>query len=151
MTDLEQWKNDIYVYNEEYEKVLAGIRETVKKAKRLLHQKKPTAEIADELVNVTLGLQKLVDLNAEAGYNYRGIKGFYERTLISRKLDIMRAPGEKKVAANVAEGEAVIESQEEFALMNEAERYQTTCEKRYEATKELVASLRTKLEYGYKP
>ncbi len=148
--ELARWDKTLIEYNERYETLDDKIKEKVKIAKRLLHLKKPSADIADALIEISLLLQRLVDFNAEAGYNARGIKNFYERSLIKRKLEIM-AEGEKKIAANVAEGQAVLDCQEMFTEMNLAELLKDTCERRYEATKELVASLRTKLEYGYKP
>lgn len=148
--ELAQWEKTLIEYNERYEKFDDEIKEKVKIARRLLHLKKPSADVADSLLEVSLVLQRLVDFNAEAGYNARGTKNFYERSLIKRKHEIM-AEGEKKVAANVAEGQAVLDCQEMFTEMNLAELLKDTIERRYEATKELVASLRTKLEYGYKP
>lgn len=149
-TEYQEWVNSLFVYNEDYEKVNLKIKDDTKFAKRLLRQKQSSVGIADALVDISVHLQRLVDLNAEAGYNYRGIKNFYERALITKKFEIMGSE-EKKIAANVAEGQAVLDCAEEFFLVNEAERYKDTCEKRYEATKQLVVSLQTKLAYGFKP
>jgi hypothetical protein len=148
--ELKHWSDTLIEYNERYESLDNKIKEKVKFAKRLLHLKKPSPDVADALVEVSLVVQQLVDFCADAGYNARGTKNFYERSLIKRKLEIM-AEGEKKIAANVAEGQAVIDCSDIFLESNLAEMLRETTEKRYEATKELVASLRTKLEYGYKP
>lgn len=148
--ELKHWSETLIEYNERYEKWNDSIKEKVKIAKRLLHLKKPSTDVADALVEMSLVLQQLVDFNADAGYNARGTKNFYERSLIKRKHEIM-AEGEKKIAANVAEGQAVIDCSDIFLESNLAELLRETTEKRYDATKELVASLRTKLEYGYKP
>lgn len=144
------WRRTIEEYNGRYEALNDDIKATVKIAKRLLHQKKPTTDIADALIDVSLILQRLVDFNADAGYNFRGTKEFYERSLIKRKHEIM-AEGEKKIAANVAEGLAVIDCHEEYLELNLAEMLRDTTQYRYEATKELVVSLQTKLTYGFKP
>ena len=148
--ELQMWQRTLIEYNERYEKLDNDTKEKVKLAKRLLHQKKPSTEIADALVDMALLLQKYVDFNADAGYNARGTKNFYERSLIQRKHEIM-AEGEKKVAANVAEGQAVLDCQEMFTEMNLAQLLEDTCNKRFESIGLLVESLRTKLEYGYKP
>ena len=148
--ELKHWSETLIEYNERYESLNDDIKEKVKLARRLLHAKKPSTDIADALVEMSLVLQRLVDFNADAGYNARGTKNFYERSLIKRKHEIM-TEGEKKIAANVAEGQAVIDCSDVFLESNLAELLRETTEKRYEATKELVASLRTKLEYGYKP
>ena len=148
--ELKHWSETLIEYNERYEKLNEDIKEKVKLAKRLLHLKKPSADVADALTDISLILQRLVDFNADAGYNARGTKNFYERSLLKRKHEIM-TEGEKKVAANVAEGQAVIDCSDIFLESNLAEMLRETTEKRYDATKELVTSLRTKLEYGYKP
>ena len=93
--ELAQWKKTLIEYNERYEKFDDEIKEKVKIARRLLHLKKPSADIADSLLEVSLVLQRLVDFNAEAGYNARGTKNFYERSLIKRKHEIM-AEGRRK-------------------------------------------------------
>ena len=155
MTEVEQWKNDLFVYNEDYEKIALKVKDLSNRAYGLVGEFKPlTAEqfqiLASVGVALSVQLQRLVDSRAEAAYNYRGVKNFYERTLKERKLVIM-GRGEKKTAAGVAEDQALIESFAEFDLVNEAERYAETSDKRWESTERLIASVRTKLDYGQHP
>lgn len=149
--ELLMWQKNLVEYNERYEKFDAELKEKVKLAKRLLNLQSPASEVADALIEMSLLMQKMVDYTADAGYNARGTKNFYERSLIKRKFEIMKAETEKKIAANVAEGQAVIDCADIFHESNLADLLRETVEKRYESTKELAESLRTKLIYGYKP
>lgn len=155
MTELEQWKHDLFSYTEEYEKVALQIKERSNHGYGLISEYKPldasqVEKLKDVGVALSTQLQRLVELRSEAFYNYRALKNFYERTVIERKLAIMGS-GEKKIAAGVAENQATLESFAEFDLMNEAERYADTSDKRWEATVKLIDSLRTKLNYGSTP
>lgn len=156
MTELEQWKNDFYEYNNEYEKVALKIKDLSNKAYNLVSEFKPLTTAQNDILSsvgvaLSVQLQRLVELRAEAAYNFRGVKNFYELTLIRHKLALMRSGREKKVAANVAENEAQQLSTEEFSLMNEAERYIEISDKRWETTERLVTSIQTKLNYGSNP
>jgi len=150
MNELEQWKNDIWEYNKNYEAIELRIKEHSNTALKLLRRPIPHPDVATESAELSLLLERLVEVCAEASYNYRGVKNFYEVTLMKRKLSIMRNE-EKKIAANVAEAEAVIASATEFSLMNEAERYKETSDKRYSATERLIESIHIRLNYGNKP
>lgn len=156
MTELDQWKNDLSVYNDEYEKIALKVKDLSNQAFSLVSEFKPlTSAQYDTLSSVgvalSVQLQRLVESRAEAAYNFRGVKNFYERTIIERKLGLMRSSREKKIAAGVAENEAVQLSTEEFELMNEAERYADVSDKRWETTERLIASIQTKLSYGQHP
>lgn len=149
MTELEQWHSDVALYNDEYDVLAAKIREDSNTALKALRKNHPKSEAADAVTELSLDLQRLVEVRASAVYNFRGVKNFYERSLIQRKLEIMRNSGEKKIAANVAEGEAVIQSSDEFFLLNEVEKLYEVAEKRFSATETLIESLHLKLKYGY--
>lgn len=155
--ELDQWRNDLQVYNEDYENIALLVKKYANQAYALVSEfKAPLTPIDNELlaalgIALSVQLQRLVDVRAEAAYNFRGTKNFYDRTVIGRKFQLMRGGGEKKIAANVAEGEAIQLSTKEFDIMNEAERYADISDKRWETTKELIASIRSKLDYGPKP
>lgn len=144
----EQWQSDIFAYNERYEKLNIQIRDHTNRSLRFLRSRRPTPEVSDELLELSRCLQKLVDLRAEAGYIYRGVKQFYEVTRSSHKRNLIK---EKKLAANVASDEAQELSALEFDTLNEAESNFETADRRWEATKEMLENLRTKLIYGYEP
>lgn len=150
MTELDQWDNDMKAYNDKYEDIALKINQHGSKAVKLLRPKFPSTEAATESVELCVLLERLVEVCADAAYNYRGIKNFYERTLVSNKLMLM-SDKEKKVAANVAESKAIELSLKEFELLNEAERYYDIVIKRYQATERLIDSIHLKLNYGNKP
>lgn len=148
--ELKSLYDEIFRYDEKYEELNAKVKAHTKTALQRLRAHRPSADVVDVLNELGMDLQKLVDIRAEAAYNSRGAKQLYERTLIKRKLEIMSSK-EKKIAANVAEGMAVIDSAEEFELMNQAQMRADTSDKRYEATLVMVENLRMKLSYGYEP
>lgn len=148
--ELQSLYNDVFGYDDKYEALNAKVKEHTKTAMQRLRARRPSVDVVDALNELGMDLQKLVDIRAEAAYNFRGAKQFYERMLIKRKLEIMSSK-EKKVAANVAEGMAVIDSAEEFELMSQAQMRADTSDKRYEATLGMVENLRMKLNYGYEP
>ncbi len=148
--ELKSLYDDIFRYDEKYEELNAKVKGHTKTALQRIRAHRPSADVVDVLNELGMDLQKLVDIRAEAAYISRGAKQFYERTLIKRKLEIMSSK-EKKIAANVAEGMAVIDSAEEFELMNQAQMRADTSDKRYEATLGMVENLRMKLSYGYEP
>lgn len=148
--ELQSLYDEVFRYDEKYETLNAKVKEHTKTAMQRLRANRPSADVVDVLNELGMDLQKLVDIRAEAAYISRDAKQFYERMLIKRKLEIMSSK-EKKIAANVAEGMAVIDSAEEFEMMNQAQMRADTSDKRYEATLVMVENLRMKLNYGYQP
>ena len=148
---MESWRQSITSYNEEYEKLNRQIKHEYKQAGELLTLHKPNAEIAKAINSVAKQLARLVELRSEGGWNYRGLKNFYERTVIERKHEIMRTGKEKNLTEAMAYEEAVLASAKEFELLNLAQAYYDNVDGRFIATKLLIESLQLRLSYGENP
>ena len=148
---MDSWRQSVESYNEEYEKLNRQIKYEYKQAGELLTLHKPNAEIAKAISKVTVQLARLVELRSEGGWNYRGIKDFYERTLIERKQEILRTREEKNLTDDVAYEEAKLASTEEFELLNMAKAYYDNVDGRFIATRLLIESLHLRLTYGENP
>lgn len=148
---MESWRQSVESYNEEYEKLNRQIKYEYKQAGELLTLHKPNAEIAKAISNVAKQLARLVELRSEGGWNYRGLKDFYERTVIERKHEILRTREEKNLTEAAAYEEAILASSEEFELLNLAQAYYDNVDGRFIATKLLIESLQLRLTYGENP
>lgn len=136
MNALEQWKNDVHVYNETYEAINRDLKQIVKEAKPLLESKSPSSELANVAIKLSIVTQRLVDSVAAAGYNVRGINELRNITLQSEY--------NKEIPAEFT-------TLEVFELWNEARMCQVAVTNRWDATLELIRSVRSKLDYGYQP
>lgn len=148
---MDSWRQSVESYNEEYEKLNRQIKYEYKQAGELLTLHKPNAEIAKAISNVAKQLARLVELRSEGGWNYRGLKDFYERTVIERKHEILRTREEKNLTEAAAYEEAILASSEEFELLNLAQAYYDNVDGRFIATKLLIESLQLRLTYGENP
>lgn len=147
LSQLDQWRNDVYVYNEEYETLYLTIKEQVNDAFKFMRGAIPFPDVTDTVTKLAKSNIRLSELAATAGELSRDITHAYG---ITRRQHIARLVEEKKIAEEVAELEADMLMSDEFNVMNETDYNLERTEKLWKSTDTLILSLLTKLSYESK-
>lgn len=149
MNELEQIRNSIFMYDEEYETLYFKIKEHAATALKLVRSgKQPPMQTIDSVIELSLLNQRLVETRAMAGSIFRGASNFYQITKQAHKARLIK---EKNIAEEAAEAEAISLSVEEFTLMDQAEFNLDVVDKRWASTDTMIHTLLAKLGYekGY--
>lgn len=140
--DIKQWRNDIEVYNEEYETLYASIKSQASDAMKFLNGKIPFPDTAESATKLSFSNAKLVDIQAVAVQQFRGATKFYETT---RARIIENLVEEKKIDVELAKVKAETLLTEEFELLDEAEYNFERATKLWQSTDTLIKSLHLRL------
>lgn len=147
LNELEQWKNDVNVYNELYETLYFTMKDQVNDAFRFMRGAMPFPDVTETATKLAKSNIKLSELVASAGQMSRDITNSYK---ITKRRHVARLVEEKKITEAAAKLEADTLMSEEYFVMNEAEYNLDRSEKLWKSTDTLILSLLTKLSYGAK-
>lgn len=125
--------------------IVQDIATHTKRARKAMDQDPvDTLTLSNELVELSILLQRLGDRIATMGYIVRGAKEFYERTRENHKVRLVK---EESVAAGVADSMKIDLSHEEFKVYNSCERMMDRLVYVRKSTDKTIDAIRSKLSY----
>lgn len=145
MSELEQLRSDIYLYDGKYEALYLDIKNHTNVARKLVRGVINTPTLEETAFDLALCNQKLVECVAMAGSIFRGAQKFYYITKQSHKDRLIK---EKNIAEEAAESEALALSIEEFTVMDQAAYSYDIAVRRWQSTETMINTLLIRLGYG---
>lgn len=144
-SELEQFKDELFIYNEGYETLYFKMKPMVNEAFEFLRGKIPFPESEESAAKLSLHNIKLSEIVATAGHNCRDAKNFYDKTKAGH---VARLVEEKNIATEVALLEAETLMTEEFNLLNELEYNYDRADRLWKSTDTLILTLLRKPVYA---
>jgi hypothetical protein len=144
-SELELYKHSLEELEADALPVVQEIATHTKKARKAMDQDPvDTLTLSNELVELSILVQRLGDRIARMGYIARGCKEFYERIREGHKVRLVR---DDKIAAGVADSMKVDLSHEEFEMHNECEYLMDRLVYTRKSTDKTIDAIRSKLSY----
>lgn len=125
--------------------VVQDVATHTKRARKAMGQDPvDTLTISNELVELSILVQRLGDRIARMGHIARSAKEYYERTREEHKVRLVQ---EKKIAAGVADSMKITLSHEQFKIHNDCEYLMDRLVYTRKATDKTIDAIRSKLSY----
>lgn len=126
-------------------KIIQEIAEHTKAARKAMRSDVVnTLALSNELVELSILLQRFADREASMGYVHRWAKDHYERTREGHKVRLVKDDG---LPAGVADSMKIELSKEEFEVYNQAEYSLDQFKLSRKATEKTLDAIRSKLSY----
>lgn len=144
-TELDEYAEALSSLESDALPVVQGIATHTKKARKAMDQDPvDTLTLSNELVELSILVQRLGDRIARMGHIARAAKEYYERTREEHKVRLVQ---EKKIAAGVADSMKIKLSHEQFRMHNDCEYLMDKLVYTSKSTDKTIDAIRSKLSY----
>lgn len=144
-TELEEYKAALQALQSDALPIVEEIATHTKRGRKAMDQDPvDTLTLSNELVELSILLQRLGDRIATMGRIVRGCKEFYERTREDWKVKLVK---EQDTAAGVADSMKISKAHKEFEVYNDCEYWMDRLVYARKSTDKTIDAIRSKLSY----